>query len=80
MKRIFCSMVQKELEKTLKDDIYIRVDNSTLIVDIIDTDGHNCRYTKSKISQQITLGLSVKAVVSDIVSHYVNYLVSRHFY
>lgn len=80
MKRIFCSMVQKELEKTLKDDIYVHVEHNTLYVDIIDTDGHNCRYKKSNISQQITLGLSVKTVVSDTISHYVDYIVSRHFY
>ena len=79
MKTIFCSLLQKELRKRLKDDIYIHVQSNTLYVDIIDKAGNNCRYIKENISHEITSTSTVKTLTNDILNHYVKHIVSLHF-
>lgn len=79
MKTIFCSLLQKELKKRLKDDVYIHIQSNTLYVDIIDKAGNNCRYTKESISQEITSTSTVKTLTNDILNHYVKHIVSLHF-
>ena len=80
MKTILCVLLQKELKKRLKDDIFIHVQTNTLYVDIIDKSGNNCRYIKENISQEITNTDSVKTLTNDILNHYVKYIVSLHFF
>ena len=79
MKTILCVLLQKELKKSLKDDIFIHVHSNTLYVDIIDKVGNNCRYIKESISQEITNTDTVKTLTNDILNHYVKHIVSLHF-
>lgn len=80
MKTILCALLQKELKKRLKDDIFIHEHSNTLYVDIIDKSGNNCRYIKESISQEITNTGTVKTLTNDILNHYVKYIVSLHFF
>jgi hypothetical protein len=80
MKTILCVLLQKELKKRLKDDVFIHIHSNTLYVDIIDKAGNNCRYIKESISQEITSTDTVKTLTNDILNHYVKYIVSLHFF
>lgn len=80
MERIFANNVKKELKHSIKSDVFVHVENDTLIVDIQPEGGYARRYTISNLANQLEMGLSSINVSRSIIAKYKNYILSKYFY
>ena len=80
MTAFFANKVRKALHKKIKGYSNCWVQNDVLVADIQPLGIYTYHFTISKISKQITNGLTVEQVAKDIIKGYRDYILSEHFY
>lgn len=80
MERIFTKALKKQLKQRIKGDLYVRIIEDRLIVDIQPVGCWTWHYTINNLAVQMSIGLSSRIVADVIVKQYKKYILSKHFY
>ena len=79
MVRIFVNRLKKQLRERIQGEIYVHVDDDTLIVDVIVNATQVWRYTISNLSLKLLTNLTSEIVTDIIVERYKKYIFERYF-
>lgn len=79
MERIFANNLKKQLNETIKGDLFVHIINGKLVVDIQPPGLWTWRYTLDNITMNIAMGLSSTYTANVIVKKYKKYILSKHF-
>lgn len=79
MEGIFIKNLKKQLNETIKGDLFVHIINDKLVVDIQPPGLWTWRYTLDNIRMNIAMGLSSTYTANVIVKKYKKYILSNHF-
>lgn len=79
MERIFTENLKKQLHAQIKGDLFVRIVDDKLVVDIQSADLSVWRYTLYNIRVNIVMGLSSTDVANVIVKKYKNHILNEYF-
>ena len=77
--RIFIARLNRELQKRVRGNISIHVDQDSLIVYIYDTSNEYWKYIVYHLSYQLLIGLSSDVLASIITKEYKKYIRNKYF-
>lgn len=80
MEQIFTKNLKKQLNETIKGDLFVHIIDDKLVIDIQPPGLWTWRYTLDNIRMNIAMGLSSEYAANVIVKKYKKYILSQHFH